>query len=511
LIELSDGDPEIDVEIQDLYNLNDQLTTQIAGEVKLGRTEQCEKLRERRRDIWQRIEHLEAPLRPAHEPMIELPAPEDLDPIEEVRHRFFSDVELSRDDRSLIDAIWKDRRPFLFVNWPSREAQFLRDVLIGGLSRAGPLLFMAGDSVRLQKQINQSIPKERVLFDCSGREPSLICFFDVHCLSKQSFYYNETFSEKVRAIGTQFPGVQKIAFSQIATPSIERDLSLFFQAEFCSFRDSFFLGDIFMEITHKENAQQLLNWILGHGLQHELGAIFCSSARECEQVSLFLSEKGISSAFYHKVMTAEQTLVVLANWEQHSISAIVTVSGHEPPLFRLDYCVHFCLPPNLEVFAYHCCQVAKYCIVMSNKLDEMLMKRTIQDAVRFSDVLSFVHEAKKCRHYLIARAFGEPNETKCEGKCDVCLEESQRLLQGIDFRCLIKSMEDLPTENYILSVLAGEGRNTGDSKLPYFRLCAETHPAIIRQALKILVERNELVIVVEQGQHGETRYFKFTQ
>jgi hypothetical protein len=513
LIELSDSDPEvaIDAEIHDLYDLTDQLTTQIADQVKLCHTGECQKLRKRRTDVWRRIEELEASLSPVEEPKIEFPRPKDIDPTDEVRRRFFKDVELSPDDRNLIHAICNDRQPFVFVNWPAKESQFLRDLLIGGLSRAGPLLLLAGDSVRLQKQMDQSVPKDRVLINCSDRDPSLICFFDVHCLSKQSFYYNETFSAKVMAIDRQFPGVQKVAFSHIASPSIERDLSLFFQVDFFSFRHSLFLGDLFLEVTQKENTQQLLNWIVGHGLQQKLGTIFCSSARECEQVSFFLNENGLSSAFYHKLMTAEQTQMVLANWEKRSISAIVAVSGHEPPLPCLDYCVHFCLPPNLEVFAYHCCHVAKCCVVMSNRLDEMLMKRSIQDRPRFSEVLSFVNEAKECRHHLIARAFGEPDEMKCEGKCDVCLTESRRLLQEIDFQHLIKSMKSVPTESHILSLLAGEDRHASDSKLPYFGCCAETHPAIIRQALKILVERNKLLVTGKQGQHGETRYFELAQ
>jgi hypothetical protein len=35
---------------------------------------------------------------------------------------------------------------------------------------------------------------------------------------------------------------------------------------------------------------------------------------------------------------------------------------------------------------------------------------------------------------------------KCEAKCDICLGESQRLLQEIDFQHLIENME-----SYVLS------------------------------------------------------------
>jgi hypothetical protein len=75
----------------------------------------------------------------------------------------------------------------------------------------------------------------------------------------------------------------------------------------------------------------------------------------------------------------------------------------------------------------------------------------------------------------IARAFGERDEMKWEVKYDICLRESQRLRQEIEFQYLIKSIENLLTETCVLSLQAGEGRHAGNSKLPSFRSCVEIY------------------------------------
>jgi superfamily II DNA helicase RecQ len=300
-------------------------------------------------------------------------------------------------------------------------------------------------------------------------------------------------------------------FAEIATVGVEEDIARLTGGCIRIFRRSFFQPVLFLEVLQRDNSETLFNWIEQHNFQSEMGIVFGLSNRESERISAFLNTKGIASAFYHNVMNPDQIQEVIANWEQGAIKTLVMTPGFEIPFDDVTYCVYFGLPRNLETFFLHCSHTKTRCAVMTNRMDEMILKRIVKTEVELNSVITFVSNSSRCRHEAIAAHFGEVVKSTCGTHCDVCSHKREnsamQTAMNSDLPGLVAHLNCQgamqTTSALICAVLRGES----GADCPWFGRLAHVGKSEILDALDYLVERGDLKIVATCGKHGIVRHF----
>jgi superfamily II DNA helicase RecQ len=349
-------------------------------------------------------------------------------------------------------------------------------------------------------------------------EPSLVWIFESSSLSNLSALFAHNYYERFTAKRSQFSSVPTILFSEVVTPQVEDHLSALVGCKFHRFRRSFYEPKIFLEVLQRENVNSLIAWIEKHSFQDEYGIIFCSTNCEAEKTSAFLNNTVIASAFYHSLMTSDQTTEVVSNWEQGAIKTIVMVPGTEIPFQNIAYCIYLCFPRNLETFFLHCACAKLCCAVMMSRMDEVLLKRGVRDETQVRRVMNFVGEKYSCRHLAIAAELGETVEATCEKHCDLCLRKWEQMVAKVlaegDIGGLVAHMREKEefrrTPAYLSAILRGKIdqkiQEMGDHELPWFGRLSAIENAYIIDAFDALVARKDLKWAVGSCRFGAMKY-----
>jgi bloom syndrome protein len=269
---------------------------------------------------------------------------------------------------------------------------------------------------------------------------------------------------------------------------------------------------------------------------------------ETEKFAGWLTERNISSAYYHGKMNSQDRTVVQRQWTQGDVKVIVATCAFGMGIDKSDvrFVVHHTIPKSLEEYYQESGRAGRdgqsaHCLLMFAPADKQKITRLIQSAEATEDqeprkqvmqalikaMADYAMELVMCRRVLLLGYFDEEfDATDCGGMCDHCRRNTP--LVTVDYTHHARNLASLvgrivktrrwspfPTLKHLENVYLGRRIQNvikcGDDKLPEFGKGAELKKApmaIIHKLMDELVSRKVVTPTSYSNEHGVVNYFQ---
>ncbi len=318
---------------------------------------------------------------------------------------------------------------------------------------------------------------------------SLLAIDEAHCVSQ----WGHDFRPEYMAIGeaaAALGDVQRIALTATADAATRAEiLAKLFTREPAQFVHGFDRPNLRLAMRPKSDAKrQILDFVKAQS--GECGIIYCASRKQTEEVTAFLSAKGIKSLFYHAGMEAgARSRNQDAFLQEDGVVMAATVAfgmGIDKPDVR--FVMHANMPKSMESYYQEIGRAGRDGLPADTLtlygLDDMRLRRmqieegdASEDQKRIEkqrlNALIALCEAPRCRRQTLLSYFGEAT-APC-GNCDLCIDgievvdatiQAQKALSAV-----IRTGERFGTE-HLIAILRGEDtdkiRQFNHDRLPTF-------------------------------------------
>ena len=277
---------------------------------------------------------------------------------------------------------------------------------------------------------------------------------EAHCIS----HWGHDFRPEYRQIGElrrRRPDLPIQAYTATATPEVREDI-----VQQLGLRDpevlvgSFDRPNLTYRVKPRQSlADQVMQVVKRHS--GEAGIVYCLSRKDVERTATELAARGVSCAFYHAGMSAEDRERTQDRFQREEIDVVVATVAFGMGIDRTDvrFVVHGSLPKGVEQYSQETGRAGRdglpaECVMFFSGSDfhnwKHLMERSTQEAVengatgaedelsanleRLGDLWGMATGAV-CRHRFLVEYFGQEFETTPEGcgACDVCLGELEQV------------------------------------------------------------------------------------
>lgn len=153
----------------------------------------------------------------------------------------------------------------------------------------------------------------------------------------------------------QFPDIPVLALTATAVPKVQKDVisSLCLQNPVI-LRASFNRPNIFYEVRYKDLLDDVYSDIpnLLKSSGNVCSIIYCLERAACDDLTMHLSQQGISSAAYHAGLNSKVRSAVLDDWLSSRTQVVVATVAFGMGIDRQDVRIvcHFNLPKSMEAF-----------------------------------------------------------------------------------------------------------------------------------------------------------------
>jgi bloom syndrome protein len=118
------------------------------------------------------------------------------------------------------------------------------------------------------------------------------------------------------------------AITATATSKVRDDIINILGLRSCLFfRSSYNRNNLYLEVRDKKNSvnpiSDIYEFIREHNYMERTGIIYCSSKKECENVTKKLKDLGMSCEYYHASMPEPRRVVIQDRWKNDEIRIIV--------------------------------------------------------------------------------------------------------------------------------------------------------------------------------------------
>lgn len=273
---------------------------------------------------------------------------------------------------------------------------------------------------------------------------SLIAIDEAHCISEWGHNFRPEY-RNLYLLKQWFPQVPLIALTATATPKVQADIvGHLHLAQASVFISSFNRKNLHIRVIEKKQAVQKLLALLTKYRDQSV-IIYCFSRKETEELAESLQKQGFSARAYHAGLEAQERSLIQDQFIRDELKIIVATiafgMGIDKPDVRLV--VHFTYPKTLEgyyqeigragrdglpstcVMFYTYADTRKHEYFLNQITDQVLKEHTREKL----DQVSQYARIRSCRKAYLLRYFGEQLKTKNCGSCDVCLNETDDLLE----------------------------------------------------------------------------------
>ncbi|EAL71344.2 ATP-dependent DNA helicase RecQ family protein [Dictyostelium discoideum AX4] len=211
---------------------------------------------------------------------------------------------------------------------------------------------------------------------------------EAHCISE----WGHSFRPKYRLISTfrdRFPSVPISAFTASATPNVEIDIKNSLKmVNPITINSSFLRPNLLYQVRQKQSDEESLlkdiyNFI-SFKYPNSTGIIYCATVRECEIVADYLSERGLSSNFYHAKLSNTQRSKLQKDWTNGEFKIVCTTIAFGMGIDKGDtrFVIHHSMPQSMESYYQQTGRAGRDgkhsdCLLFYNKSDLMRFKHII--------------------------------------------------------------------------------------------------------------------------------------
>ncbi|XP_044955614.1 ATP-dependent DNA helicase Q-like 3 [Hordeum vulgare subsp. vulgare] len=281
----------------------------------------------------------------------------------------------------------------------------------------------------------------------------LVAIDEAHCISTWGHDFRPSY-RKISSLRKQFPDIPILALTATAVPKVQKDVisSLSLQNPVI-LKASFNRPNIFYEVRYKDLLDDVYSDIsnLLKSSGNVCSIIYCLERAACDDLTMHLSQQGISSAAYHAGLNSKVRTTVLDDWLSSRTQVVVATVAFGMGIDRQDVRIvcHFNLPKSMESFYQESGRAGRdqqpsrsvlYYGLEDRRRMEFILRnsssrkqqppssstelseKTLAD---FSQIVDYC-ESSTCRRKKIIESFGEKVQpTLCQRTCDACKHPNQ--------------------------------------------------------------------------------------
>lgn len=367
--------------------------------------------------------------------------------------------------------------PASFVNStiPAAESiQRLRELYTGRLK----LLYMAPEKL-----------EPSYFTECLRQVPiSLFVIDEAHCVSQWGHDFRPSY-RRINEFISSLPRRPIVAaFTATATPLVEADMKESLGlTEAAVFRTGLDRPNLsFRVISGADRKDFVLKYVREHAA--ESGIIYCATRKAVDELSDFLTEKGIRAGRYHAGMGDEERRRAQEDfsYDRTPVIAATNAFGMGIDKSNVRYVLHYQMPKSLEAYYQEAGRAgrdgaAAECILLYSGQDSSIQKYFIRqgpdeeqnkrDYERLAKMEDYCH-ATGCLRNAILRYFGEEAKEPC-GHCGNC-EASGGRADVTDEAALIFRTIEATGERFGITIIAAILKGSRRDAVKQYRL--ETVP-----------------------------------
>ena len=283
---------------------------------------------------------------------------------------------------------------------------------------------------------------------------------EAHCVSQwgrefRTDYLNLKYIRKI------YPSVPILAMTATAPSKIREDvINQLGMINTIFFYSSYNRPNLFLEVRNKNNYNNVIENI-AQFIQKEYpdssGIIYCSSRKNCEELSKELKERfNINCDFYHALISEKKRNEIQEKWKNDIIKIIVATIAFGMGINKQDvrFVIHYSIPKSFETYyqeigrAGRDGKISKCIIYYSNKdrqICEYLLSTTnlnnkeLSEQLRkITQIIDFCEESFECRRVIALAYFDEKFERiNCKKMCDNCKRNLKCEIKDCTNDCIV--------------------------------------------------------------------------
>ena len=346
---------------------------------------------------------------------------------------------------------------------------------------------------------------------------------EAHCLSQWGREFRPDYLN-LRVLRKDYPKVPILAITATAPNKIREDIIGQLQMRDCLFfRSSYNRTNLYIEIRNKKGMNDIIGDManfINKKYPEACGLIYCSSRKDCENVSEKLRRNhGLSAHYYHASMNEKLKYSVQEKWKNDEIKIIVATVAFGMGINKGDvrFVIHHAMPKSFENYYQEIGRAGRdgkksHCILYYNSADrktqEYLMsksnlapKMVTQNLRKITEMIDYCEENCECRRVIALLYFDENfNRNDCAKMCDNCRKNLNKEEKDITEDCLkilgfmnncFKSNIDMP-QGQVVDYLRGlNGKKNKYKKYPqsdsHFGVLKHIANDIIKKMLRRLI------------------------
>ena len=240
---------------------------------------------------------------------------------------------------------------------------------------------------------------------------NLITVDESHCISGWGYDFRPTYL-RIADVRKHHPKVPVLALTATATPQVIADIQdkLLFRADSRVVRMSFErpnLAYVVRTCTKKENELlHILDKVSGTAI------VYANSRKRTAELAQLLNKSGISAAHYHAGLHREIKDSLQEEWYQEKFRVIVATNAFGMGIDKANVrlVIHADVPSSIEAYFQEAGRAGRdgekaYAVLLTQSIDQSILKRRIQDAYPPKDKVRKIYE-KLCYYFQIAMGFG---------------------------------------------------------------------------------------------------------
>lgn len=232
---------------------------------------------------------------------------------------------------------------------------------------------------------------------------NLITVDEAHCISQWGYDFRPSYL-RIAELRQYHPQVPMLAITATATRKVIEDIQQKLQfREKNLLRTSFRRENVIYAVKYSENKDRdcidLVKKIKGNGI------VYVRSRRKSAEIARYLSQEGISAAFYHAGLDHQVRNEVQQNWTIGKIRVIVATNAFGMGIDKADvrFVIHLDLPDSPEAYFQEAGRAGRdglrsFAILLSSPSDSTAVNQRIQ--VNFPDIMTIKNTYSALGNYL---------------------------------------------------------------------------------------------------------------